>query len=235
MRLLSIAALAVLASVPPAGAAVNVVATTEDLADLTRQVGGDRVKVESISRGYQDPHFVEAKPSFILKLGEGRSAGRGGPRAGDRLAAAAHPAEPQRADPGRGRRVSRRLAHREDPRDPDHARSPAPWATSIRSAIRTTGSIPATAGASRRRSCDKLARMAPADAAYFASRYADFDKRLAEAEKRWDAHDGALQGPEGRHLPPLLAQLRRALRPGRDRLRRAAARHPALARPHASS
>ena len=43
-------------------------ATTEDLADLTRQVGGDRVKVESIARGYQDPHFVEAKPSFILKL-----------------------------------------------------------------------------------------------------------------------------------------------------------------------
>jgi zinc/manganese transport system substrate-binding protein len=34
---------------------------------------------------------------------------------------------------------------------------------------------------------DKLSRMAPADAAYFASRYADFDKRLAEAEKRWDA------------------------------------------------
>ena len=26
------------------------------------------------------------------------------------------------------------------------------------------------------------------------ARYADFDKRLAEAEKRWDAHDGALQG-----------------------------------------
>ena len=34
---------------------------------------------------------------------------------------------------------------------------------------------------------DKLSRMAPADAAYFASRYADFDKRLGEAEKRWDA------------------------------------------------
>ena len=43
-------------------------ATTEDLADLARQVGGDKVKVESIARGYQDPHFVEAKPSFILKL-----------------------------------------------------------------------------------------------------------------------------------------------------------------------
>jgi zinc/manganese transport system substrate-binding protein len=68
MRLLSIAALAVLVAALPARAAVNVVTTTEDLADLTRQVGGDRVKVESIARGYQDPHFVEAKPSFILKL-----------------------------------------------------------------------------------------------------------------------------------------------------------------------
>ncbi len=68
MRFLSVFVLAALAVAPTAGAAVNVVASTEDLADLTRQVGGDRVKVEAIARGYQDPHFVEAKPSFILKL-----------------------------------------------------------------------------------------------------------------------------------------------------------------------
>ena len=47
---------------------LNVMTTTEDLASIAREVGGDRVTVESISRGYQDPHFVEAKPSFILKL-----------------------------------------------------------------------------------------------------------------------------------------------------------------------
>jgi zinc/manganese transport system substrate-binding protein len=47
---------------------LNVVTTTEDLASIAREVGGDRVTVESIARGYQDPHFVEAKPSFILKL-----------------------------------------------------------------------------------------------------------------------------------------------------------------------
>jgi ABC-type Zn uptake system ZnuABC Zn-binding protein ZnuA len=46
----------------------NVVTTTEDLASIGREVGGDRVTIESIARGYQDPHFVEAKPSFILKL-----------------------------------------------------------------------------------------------------------------------------------------------------------------------
>ena len=51
-----------------AGATVNVVATTEDLASLTREVGGDRVNVEAIARGYQDPHFVEPKPSYILRL-----------------------------------------------------------------------------------------------------------------------------------------------------------------------
>src|SRR6476646_8233524 len=60
---------ALLASVP-AGAQgkLNVVATTEDLAAIAREIGGDRLTVEAIARGYQDPHFVEAKPSFILKL-----------------------------------------------------------------------------------------------------------------------------------------------------------------------
>ena len=52
----------------PAHAALNVVTATEDLAAIAREVGGDKIKVESLSRGYQDPHFVEAKPSFVLKL-----------------------------------------------------------------------------------------------------------------------------------------------------------------------
>jgi ABC-type Zn uptake system ZnuABC Zn-binding protein ZnuA len=47
---------------------LNVITTTEDLASIARDVGGDRITAESIARGYQDPHFVEAKPSFILKL-----------------------------------------------------------------------------------------------------------------------------------------------------------------------
>jgi len=47
---------------------LNVITTVEDLAAIAREVGGDRITVESIARGYQDPHFVEAKPSFILKL-----------------------------------------------------------------------------------------------------------------------------------------------------------------------
>src|SRR6478672_4044711 len=59
-------ALAVLPS--QAQSKLNIVATTEDLAAIAREVGGDRVSVDSIAKGYQDPHFVEAKPSFILKL-----------------------------------------------------------------------------------------------------------------------------------------------------------------------
>src|SRR5437867_3197281 len=47
---------------------LNVVATTEDLASIGREVGGDHITIDQIARGYQDPHFVEAKPSFILKL-----------------------------------------------------------------------------------------------------------------------------------------------------------------------
>jgi zinc/manganese transport system substrate-binding protein len=47
---------------------LRVVTTTADLASLTREVGGDRVDAVSIARGYQDPHFVEPKPSFLLLL-----------------------------------------------------------------------------------------------------------------------------------------------------------------------
>ena len=53
---------------PRAEAALNIIATTSDLAALVTEVGGDKVTVEALARGYQDPHFVEAKPSFVLKL-----------------------------------------------------------------------------------------------------------------------------------------------------------------------
>lgn len=45
-----------------------VVTTTQDLASIAAEIGGDRVKTEPLSRGYQDPHFVDAKPSFLVKL-----------------------------------------------------------------------------------------------------------------------------------------------------------------------
>ncbi|MBS1240657.1 MAG: periplasmic solute binding protein [Gemmatimonadetes bacterium] len=52
----------------PAVAQLKVVTSTTDLWDIARQVGGNRATVKHISEGFQDPHFVEAKPSFVLDL-----------------------------------------------------------------------------------------------------------------------------------------------------------------------
>ena len=52
----------------PAEAALKVVTTTQDLAALTEAIGGDDVAVSWIARGDLDPHFVDAKPSFMVKL-----------------------------------------------------------------------------------------------------------------------------------------------------------------------
>src|SRR5687768_5558502 len=51
-----------------ATAKLKVVTTTQDTAAIAEAVGGDRIQVFPIAKGYQDPHFVEAKPSYILKL-----------------------------------------------------------------------------------------------------------------------------------------------------------------------
>jgi ABC-type Zn uptake system ZnuABC Zn-binding protein ZnuA len=51
-----------------AEAALRVVATLPDVADMTRQIGGERVSVETIALGNQDPHKVPVKPSFVTKL-----------------------------------------------------------------------------------------------------------------------------------------------------------------------
>lgn len=49
-------------------AQLNVVTTTEDIASIVKEVGGDLVAVKTIARGYQDPHVIEAKPSYMLKV-----------------------------------------------------------------------------------------------------------------------------------------------------------------------
>ena len=52
----------------PAQATVKVVSSIATLGSIAKEVGGDRVSVEMLSKGYQDPHFVEAKPSLMLVL-----------------------------------------------------------------------------------------------------------------------------------------------------------------------
>jgi len=47
---------------------IRVVTSIETFADLARAVGGGHVNVESLARGYQDPHFVEAKPNLLVPL-----------------------------------------------------------------------------------------------------------------------------------------------------------------------
>lgn len=47
---------------------VRVVTTLEVLADLARRVGGDRVSVEALARGYQDPHYVDPTPALMASV-----------------------------------------------------------------------------------------------------------------------------------------------------------------------
>src|SRR5436305_1720408 len=59
---------AVLLFATAASAKLNVVTSISTLGSLAQEVGGDRVNVQSLSKGYQDPHFVEPKPSLMLVL-----------------------------------------------------------------------------------------------------------------------------------------------------------------------
>jgi zinc/manganese transport system substrate-binding protein len=170
----------------PASAAVNVVTTTEDLAALVREVGGDKVKVEAIARGYQDPHFVDPKPSFILKL-----------HGADLLVAVGRELEigwlPPLVQQSRNAKIQ-------------------PGADGYLDASLTVKILELPTGQITRAMGDvhpqgnphywldpdngrlvakaiqgKLEAMDHANSAYFAQRYADFDKRLTEASKRWSA------------------------------------------------
>src|SRR5512134_3977485 len=60
--------LALVAWTRPALAELRIVTTTTDLGSMARAIGGDRVHVESICRGPQDPHFVQARPSYMVTL-----------------------------------------------------------------------------------------------------------------------------------------------------------------------
>ncbi len=51
-----------------AQAKINVVATLPDFASIARDVGGDNVDVTTLAKPTEDPHFVDARPSFVVKL-----------------------------------------------------------------------------------------------------------------------------------------------------------------------
>jgi zinc/manganese transport system substrate-binding protein len=68
MRTLFLLPLCCLALAVPAGAKLNVVATTADLGAIATEIGGDRIDLTVLAKPAEDPHFVDAKPSYILKL-----------------------------------------------------------------------------------------------------------------------------------------------------------------------
>jgi ABC-type Zn uptake system ZnuABC Zn-binding protein ZnuA len=180
------AALMLIAGARPAAAAVKVVATTEDLAALTREVGGDRVSVDALARGYQDPHFVEPKPSFILKLhaanllvlvGRELELGWLPPLVQQSRNAAIQPGARGYLDASLTARIleiptgqiTRAMGDVHPQGNPHYWLDPG-------NGRRIAKALHA-----------KLTELSPGDGAYFAQRLADFDRRLADAEKRWDA------------------------------------------------
>jgi ABC-type Zn uptake system ZnuABC Zn-binding protein ZnuA len=70
IRRIGLVLLTALAALAPqaAQAQLKVVTSTTDLYDIAREVGGDKITATHIGEGYQDPHFIEAKPSFVLQL-----------------------------------------------------------------------------------------------------------------------------------------------------------------------
>jgi len=167
-------------------AAIKVVTTTQDLQSLTREVGGDKVTVESLAKGYQDPHFVEAKPSFILKL-----------HAADLLVAVGRELEigwlPPLINQARNPRIQPNADRYLDASSTAKILEiPTGQITRAMGDVHPSGNphywlSPDNGRRIAQEIQKKLAEISPGDAAYFAQRYADFDRRLAEAEKRWHA------------------------------------------------
>ena len=185
-RVIAIFMASCLTTLTAAAATVSVVATTEDLASLTREVGGDRVRVESIARGYQDPHFVEPKPSFILRL-----------QKADLLVAVGRDLEigwlPPLLLQSRNARIQ--------PGAPGYLDAsltarildiPTGQITRAMGDVHPLGNPhywldPGNGRRVAQAIAQKLAEIAPTEAAYFQQKYVDFDRRLSDAEKRWDA------------------------------------------------
>src|SRR6476619_6314655 len=169
-----------------AGAQVKVVSTTEDLGSLAREIGADKVNVTALAKGYQDPHFVDPKPSFILAVSKadvlivvGRELEIGWlpPLLSSSRNSKIQPGANGYLDASTNVRIleiptgqiTRAMGDVHPLGNPHYWLDPGNG-RKIAAAIR-----------------DKFSELSPADKAYFAQRYSDFDKRLADAEKKWDA------------------------------------------------
>jgi zinc/manganese transport system substrate-binding protein len=177
-------ALTVFAGTAGAQGKLNVMATTEDLAAIAREVGGDHIMVDSIARGYQDPHFVEAKPSFILKLQRadvlivvGRELEIGW------LPPLVQQSRNSKIQPGAQGYLDASLQAR-------ILEMPTGEITRAMGDVHPLGNPhywldPENGKIVAREIASKLSEARPADRAYFDQRLADFTRRIDDAEKRW--------------------------------------------------
>jgi zinc/manganese transport system substrate-binding protein len=176
----------VLASARPWRPWCSVVTTTEDLASLTREVGGDKVEVTALAKGYQDPHFVEPKPEL-------HPGGQPCATCSSRLAASsksvaadAHLERAQRED------SARRAGYLDASLNVKILEIPTGQITRAMGDVHPQGNPhywldPGNGRRIAQAIRDRLSQLSPADKAYFAQRYDDFDKRLAAAEAAWTA------------------------------------------------
>ena len=182
-----------LAAAAPALAQLRVVTTTEDLASLAQAVGGDRVRVMAIARGYQDPHFVDPKPSFILELNRadllilvGRELELGW------LPALTSSARNAKVQPGAAGYLDASAGVK-------ILEIPTGQITRAMGDVHPQGNPhywldPANGRVMARSIRDRMSQLAPADRAYFAERHAAFDARLSQAEARWEAMMAPFKG-----------------------------------------
>jgi zinc/manganese transport system substrate-binding protein len=170
----------------PAAAQINVVTTTEDLASLAREVGGDKIKVESLARGYQDPHFVEAKPSLVFKLNKA-----------DLLVVVGRELEigwlPPLITQSRNAKIQPGGAGYLDASlTATILEMPTGRITRAMGDVHPFGNPhywldPENGRKIARAMQAKFSQMDAGSAAYYSQRLADFDKRLADAQRRWTA------------------------------------------------
>ena len=172
---------------------LNVISSTQDLASIASEVGGDRITVESIAKGYQDPHFVEPKPSFLLKL-----------RKADLLLVVGLDLEigwlpPLITQSGNSKIQRSNPGYLDLSQFCEILEIPTTQVTRAMGDVHPLGNPhywlnPENGRRIAKAIQNKLSEMRPGDSAYFAERYSDFDKRLTTAEKRWDAQMAPYRG-----------------------------------------
>lgn len=168
-----------------AGGKLNLVASTQDLASLATEVGGDRVNVLAIARGYQDPHFVEAKPSFLLNL-----------RRADLLVAVGLELEigwlPPLITQSGNRKIQPGAAGYFDAsRFAEILEIPTAQVSRAMGDVHPQGNPhywldPQNGLRVATGLAQKLSELSPGDAGFFQQRLQDFKRRLNDAERRWD-------------------------------------------------